>query len=80
MPCIVITSRKTKERDHANASPLTRETLLAIKKKELRLAMKLQRRGEYPTIRKRVYKKINEHIYKIQKEDSNRGAENEYAN
>lgn len=42
--------------------------------------MKLQRRGEYPTIRKRVYKKINEHIYKIQKEDSNRGAENEYAN
>lgn len=50
------------------------------KKKELRLAMKLQRRGEYPTIRKRDYKKINEHIYKIQKEDSNRGAENEYAN
>lgn len=80
MPCIVITSRKTEERDHANASPLARETLLAIKKKrEFRLAMKLQRRREYPTIRKRDYKKINEHLYKIQKEDSNRGAENEYA-
>lgn len=61
--------------------PFNTRNFTRDEKREFRLAMKLQRRREYPTIRKRDYKKINEHLYKIQKEEHrNRGAENEYAN